>query len=128
MKLTDKNVLKWLKAIKCCRLDNMISDMDDNEIEGRSDIQIFADELSYCISKYNDYGDMWYEELAHSKALLKYTKNGKVIPLDSITLKPKKGYRPEDILIAKDVVNEYRRMVSRYNKLKQMGVYGRWYD
>ena len=37
MKLTDKNVLKWLKAIKCGRLDNMISYMDDNEIEGRSD-------------------------------------------------------------------------------------------
>lgn len=128
MKLTDKNVLKWLKALKCGRLEITIKYIGDSEIEGRSDIQIFADELSYCISKYNDDGDMWYEDLAHSKELLKETKNGKVIPLDSTTLKPKNGYRPEDILIAKDVVNEYRRMVSRYNKLKQMGVYGRWYD
>ena len=128
MKITDKNVLKWLKAINCGRLYTMIEYICDSEIEGRSDIQIFADELSYCISKYNDDGDMWYEELVHSKELLKETKNGKVIPLDRTTLKPKNGYRPEDILIAKDVVNEYRRMVSRYNKLKQMGVYGRWYD
>lgn len=128
MTIKDKNVLRWLKTINCGRLNSMIMYMGDNEIEGRSDIQIFADELSYCISKYNDYGDMWYEELSHSKAVLRYTKNGKVLPLDRTTLKPKNGYRPEDITIAKDVVNEYRRMVSRYNKLKQMGVYGRWYD
>lgn len=127
MTITDKNVIKWLKAIGCCALYEMIEYITDAEIDNRSDIQVFADELSYCISNYNEEGHLWQEVLQQARELMRETKNGKVIPLDHRTLKPKNGYRPEDITIAKDTINEYKRMLYRYNKLRQMGIYGKWY-
>jgi len=105
----------------------MVDNYPDDEREGRSDIQFFADELSYAISNYNENGHCWHDDLIESRELLRETKNGKVIPLDPKTLKPCRGYRPSDIDIAKSVVNEYRRMVYRYDQLKKAGVYGRWY-
>lgn len=126
MKLTDKNVLKWLKAIKCYDLEEMIDYISESDIEGRSDMQIFTDELSYCISNYNEDGHTWHDDLEHSRELLRETKQGKVIPYDSKTLKPKNGYYPSDISIAKKVVNEYKRMLYRYKQLNKLGYYGKW--
>ena len=127
MTITDNNVIKWLKAIGSFHLYEMIEYITDAEIEGRSDIQVFADELSYCISNYNEEGHMWHEDLQQARELMRETKNGKVIPLDHRTLKPKNGYWPSEITIAKDIILEYKRMLSRYNKLRQMGIYGKWY-
>ena len=55
------------------------------------------------------------------------TKNGKCIPLDPRTLKPKYGYRPHDIASAKSTVNEYRRMLYRYEQLQKEGITGAWF-
>ena len=126
MKLTDKNVLKWLKAINCLELEEHIDYISESEVEGRNDIQVFTDELSYCISNYNEDGHIWHDDLERSKELLRETKQGTVIPYDSKTLKPKSGYRPSDIAIAKNVVNEYKRMLYRYKQLNKLGYYGKW--
>lgn len=127
MKIKDKQVLKWLKSIGCLELDERIADYPEDERDGRSDIQFFADELSYALDNYNEDGHCWHEDLEQSRELLRKTKNGKCIPLDPKTLKPKYGYRPSDIASAKNTVNEYRRMVYRYDQLKKAGIYGRWF-
>ena len=126
MKLTDKNVLKWLKAINCLELEEHIDDMNEQELDGRSEIQLFADELSWYLSNYEEAGHCWHDSLIEAKELLKETKNGKNIPLDSKTLKPKLGYGPWEIQGAKDIVNEYKRMLYRYNQLNKLGYYGKY--
>ena len=127
MKITDQNVKKWLKAIACEELYEMVDNYPDDEREDRSDVQFFADELSYCISNYNEDGHCWHDDLEESRRILRETKNGKVIPLDPRTLKPKRGYWPSDIACCKSTVNEYRRMVYRYDQLRKAGIYGRWF-
>lgn len=127
MRIKDKQVLKWLKSIGCLELDERIADYPEDEREGRSDIQFFADELSYALDNYNEDGHCWHEDLEQSRELLRKTKNGKCIPLDPKTLRPKYGYRPSDIESAKNTVNEYRRMVYRYNQLMKAGIFGKWW-
>lgn len=128
MKITDKNVKKWLKAISCEELEEMLETYPEDEIDGRSEIELFTDELSYAISCYEESGHCWNEDLEQSRELLRETKNGKVIPLDPRTLRPKYGYKPNDIDAAKRTVNEYRRMKYRYKKLREAGYYGQWAD
>lgn len=126
MTLTDAKVIKWLRAINCLELEEHIDYISDDEIDGRSDVQIFTDELSYCISNYEEDGHAWHDDLKSSKELLRKTKNGTVIPYDNRTLKPKSGYRPSDIAAANSVVNEYNRMLYRYKQLNKLGYYGKW--
>ena len=127
MKIKDKQVLKWLKSIGCLELDERIADYPEDERDGRSDVQFFADELGDALDNYNEDGHCGNEDLEQSRELLRKTKNGKCIPLDPKTLRPKYGYRPSDIESAKNTVNEYRRMVYRYDQLKKAGIYGRWF-
>lgn len=126
MTIKDKNVKRWLKMLNSPDIDEHIEYMDEADVDGRTDIQLFADELSWCISNYNEDGHCWHDGLDQAKELLRETKNGTQIPLDPRTLKPKYGYSQWDIQAAKNTVNEYKRMVSRYNKLKQAGYKGRW--
>lgn len=105
----------------------MIESYPEDELDDRSEIQLFTDELSYAISNYNEDGHVWHDDLVESRRLLQETKNGKVIPLDPRTLKPRNGYRPSDIESAKYVVNEYKRMVYRYDRLKKAGYIGYWW-
>lgn len=126
MLVTDKNVKKWLKAIGSERLYEMVETYPENELDGRSEIQLFADELSYLISCYNEDGNYWRDDLEYCKEVLRITKNGKVIPIDSRTFKPLRGYWPHDIETAKSFVNTYRRMSYRYQKLNEAGIYGKW--
>lgn len=126
----DKRIQKWLDIIGCYELEERIEGIlgDENTLDGRTEMQVFADELSYCISCYNEDGHCWHDDLVQARELLRETKNGTKIPLDSRTLKPKQGYRPYDIDTAKRIVEEYKRMVYRYNQLKRAGVYGKWWD
>lgn len=127
MKITDKNVKKWLKAIDCEELTEMVESYPEDELDGRSEIQVFTDELSYAISNYNEDGHCWHDDLLQARALLRETENGRRIPVDLETFKPRRGYMPYDIESAKHTVNEYKRMVYRYNQLKKAGYFGRWY-
>ena len=126
MKITDKNVKKWIKAIGSEQLYEMVEGYPENELDGRSEIQLFTDELSYAISNYEEDGHVWHDDLEDARELLRETKNGKVIPVDPRTFKPRRGYWPSDIESAKNTVNEYRRMKYRYKKLNEAGYFGRW--
>lgn len=46
MNITDKTVLSELKRIRCGELNESIDGYPEDERDGRSDMQVFADELS----------------------------------------------------------------------------------
>ena len=126
MTIKDKNVIRWLKVLDSPEMDEYFEYIDETEVNWRTDVQLLADELSWCISNYTNSSHYWHDDLHYAKTILRKSINGTQIPLDPVTLKPKYGYSPWNIKIAKNTVNEYRRMVSRYNKLKQAGYIGRW--
>jgi hypothetical protein len=125
MKITDKSVKRWLRTINCLELYERIDEYPEDERDGRSDIQFFADELSYAIENYNESGHCWNEDLEESRRILRETRNGKCNPLYADTLRPK--YRPSEIESAKSTVNEYNRMTYRYAQLKKEGITGSWW-
>lgn len=127
MKLTDKNVIRMLKKVRSYQLEESVEQYPDNERDGRTDMEFFADELSYHVSCYCEDGHVWKEDLDEARAKLRETKNGKVIPLNKRTLKPLYGYYPSDIQIARDTINEFNRLVRLLKKLQSMGEYGKWY-
>lgn len=124
MKITDQEVLKMLKKVRCADLENDVFDYPDDERDGRSDKQFFADELSYIISCYEETGHTLCEDLEESREILRVTKNGKVIPLWQSTLKPM--YSNSRIQIARNVINEYNRLKRLSKRLREQGIIGKW--
>lgn len=123
MNITDKNVLKELKRVKSYELEESLATYPDDERDGRTDVQMLADECSYILSNFSEDGHVLCDELERAKEIIKETKNGKQIPL-RMDLKP--IYRPSDIQNARDIINEHRRLQSCMKRLNQQGVYGRW--
>lgn len=86
-------------------------DADDN----RTDMEILKEELDYLLEMYEDKGTWQNEEYTHAKKLLKETQNGKVIPLDIVTFKPK--IPMSDIERARDIVAEKERLKALKRKI-----------
>ena len=103
-----------------------VNDYPDDERDGRSDLEFLADEVSWHLSCYNEDGHYWKEDLEEAKEILKETKNGKVIPLFTDTLKP--VYSAWKIDRAKEQIKEYRRLVNCMKRLNAKGYYGRWWN
>lgn len=127
MKLTDETAIKLLKKVDAPCLEERIESYPDDEREGRSDMQMLADELSYYYSLFMDDDCIWYEDLKDARAKLRKTNNGKRIPLDPSTFKPKYGYWPSDIRDARNLVNEVARVKRLGKKLQSMDYYGDYY-
>lgn len=128
MKITDPKVIQIIKRLNDSILTETIESYPDNERDGRSDMEFLADEISYQISLYNEDGHNWKEDLKEARRKLRETWNGKVIPLDKDTFKPKRGYSQTDIQWCKDMVNGYLRLVRAMKRLQDKGFYGSWYQ
>jgi hypothetical protein len=126
MVVTDNRVQGWLMEIDFPRLFEQMDDVQVDEYP--SEIQAFADELSYAIGIFNDDSTVWYATLRSAKNLLRDTNNGTTIPLDADTFKPKVGYTPKDFSNAQDIIDTYNRMVDVYRQLKKLGYHGQWWD
>ncbi len=124
MIITDKEVLKELNRVKCFDLDESLETYPEDERDGRSDMQMLADECSYILSNYEEDGHLFCESLESARETIRVTKNGKQIPLWSSTLKPK--YRPSDITLAREIINEHRRLQNPMKRLNAKGFYGKW--
>jgi hypothetical protein len=113
MKITDAKVKAELRRIRSNELNydlyELIED-DADDIKGRSEWEVFLQELEYITYCFEESGHMFYEDLENAQYILKETKNGKEIPLDPYTLKPKVGFYPYNIESARNTVNEYRRL------------------
>lgn len=124
MKITDTEVLKELKRVKSFDLDEDLETYPEDERDGRTDLQMLADEVSYILSCYQEDGHVLCESLEESKEILRRTKNGKVIPLWKSTLKP--VYRESQIQMSRDIINEHRRLQNLYKRLQARGLRGKW--
>lgn len=125
MNITDKQVQKWIDKLSDYTLEESIRTLPEEEREGRSDIQIFADELSYELSKYHEDGWEQKEDLEEARRILRETENGKANPIDFETFRLK--YTKLEILQAKEEVRRERSLAYRLKKLNEMGIYGAWY-
>ncbi len=126
MKLTDQRAINIYKRLKCAELVESIDDYPEDERDGRDDLQILIDEISYFRSNFEEDGHVLKEDLDLSKELLRETKNGKSIPLDPKTLKPKYGYYPYNIDSAKGTIAEYKQLQYYEKRLNDLGYFGKW--
>lgn len=120
MKITDKEVLKQLKIVRCSELEVNIINTSEDEVEGRSDMRILKDELEYLLSLYDEGGTCHSEDLEQAREYIKETKNGKQFKLDAND--PVRSIKRAQIRFkqAKNTVNEYNRLKSLEKRLKEM--------
>lgn len=127
MKLTDKTALALLKRVRSYELEEDIEGYPENERDGRTDLEMLADEVGYLFSMYSEDGCLHKDDLAEAKAKLRRTNHGKFIPIDPKTMKPLRGFWESDIQTAKDLVNEVNRLKRLGTKLQGMGYYSCWW-
>lgn len=126
MNFTDTTVKRIYNNLKCAELRDSLDSYPEDERNGREDLQILAEEINYYRSCYEEDGHALNYSLLEAKELLKETRNGKCIPIDKVTLKPKRGYAPYDIESAKYVVAEYKQLQYYEKQLKEKGYRGNW--
>lgn len=124
MIIADKRVLRELKRVKSFELEESLLTYPECERDGKSDMQMLADECSYVLSNFEEEGHVLFDDLERAKEIIKETKNGKEMPLWASTLRPK--YRPSDIQCARDTINEHRRLKACMKRLNEQGFFGRW--
>lgn len=128
MKITDKVVIRELNIVRSLDLEESISNYPERERNGRSDMQFLADEVSYRISLYKE-ETATAEEYEEAQRFLRETSNGKKMPYYA-TFPPKPKYSELGLQnktrLAKDIVNEYRRLQALMKRLNDKGYYGRW--
>ena len=56
MNITDKEVLKELKRVRSGELEDSVFDYPENDRDGRSDMQVLTDELSWILSNFKEDG------------------------------------------------------------------------
>jgi len=126
MIIQDKDVKRWIRVANCIELTESIENFPEDERDGRSDLQILADEVSYRLSLYTEGGTCTGAEYEEAIQLLKKVRGGKIPCWNTIPPIPK--YTPVQLenktKEAKAVVNEYKRLVSLMSRLNKRGYYG----
>ena len=127
MLIQDKDVKRWLKIANCMELTESMETFPENERDGKSDLQILADEVSYRLSLYTEEGTCTGEEYKEAVQFLKEVRGGKIPCWNTIPPTPK--YTPIQLQNrtreAKAVVNEYKRLVSLMSRLNEHGYHVR---
>ena len=108
MKITDKVVLSELKKVRSAELEENLETFPEKERDGKSDLEIFCDEVYYLSDMYIELGTRLYNDLKWAREIMKKTRRGKVMPLDNRTLHPK--YSKCDVNLASEITNEVQRL------------------
>ena len=120
MKITDKEVLRQLKIVRCSDLEESIRTFPEDEVDGKSDMEILKNELDYLLSLYEEGGTVHSEDLEQAREFIRETKNGKVIPCYN-TIPPTPKYSVTRLKLeldrAKNTINEYNRLMSLQKRL-----------
>ena len=124
MNITDPKVLAHLSAVRSTELEETLSDYPEDERDGRSDMQMLADEAGYLYSLYSEEGSGHRDDLLEAKRVLRAAKNGKAIPLSLPSLAPK--YSNSTIRESREIVNEHRRLANLIKRLEKAGYSSRW--
>lgn len=121
MKLTDKSAITALKKVRIYDLEQMIEDYPEDEVDGRSDWEMIANEAGWLLDALNEDGNANHDALEEARELIRETKNGTVFHglLTSVQLEHER-LRVQD---ARDFINMYNRLKAFVKKLKGMGLY-----
>lgn len=128
MTITDAWVLNELRKLGDEYLREDVEGYPEDERDGRTDIEFFADEVSYFLSLYHEEGHDWEFDLKQAKKLIRETKDGKCIPISIETFRPLAGYNERDIQRARDIIETHDRLKAELKKLQKKEIYGRWYQ
>lgn len=121
MRLTDPEAIKALRKANLCELEDMISDYPEDEVDGRTDWEMIANEAGWLLDSCISDGCARHDDILECRRILRKTDYGKSLLLNARTLRP--IYDSETIRIAKNTINEYNRLVRFVAKLKKMGLY-----
>lgn len=125
MRITDKAAIILLKKLNSSELWERVYSYPEDERDGRSDMQMLADEAGYMLSLFEEDGTAHHDDLKLCRHILNRTKYGKVMPIYFPSMKP--VYNLSDIQTAKDVVNEYNRLKRFVKRMEKNGYYSQWY-
>lgn len=125
MVFTDKEAIKRLEKLRVLEVEESIDVYPEDERDGRSDMQMLADEAGYILSLFEEDEHAYNDALRESRYILNRTKYGKAIPISPITLKP--VYMSSDIWSSKEIVNAYNRLKRFVKRMAEDGYYSRWY-
>ena len=117
MKFTDEKAIAILKRVGICELDEAIDDYPEQERDGRSDMQMLADETSLILSLFSE-DTSHRDDLEWAKEIInKSRRKGAAFS----------GFvKVSDLQTAKNVLNEHRRLVNLESRLRKMGYRGKW--
>lgn len=116
MKLTNPDAIKALKKVRCCELEDMLSDYPESDVDGRSDWEMIANEAGWLLSAFNEYETAHHEDLEEARHIINVYNACK---RSGYAFK----YKPHEIQTARDTINEYNRLTRFVAKLKSMGLY-----
>ena len=88
-------------------LENNLDSFPEEERDGKSDMEIFCDEVYYLIDMYIEPGTRQYNDLKWAREIMKKTKRGTVIPVD---LNFNSKYSQCDVDLASEITNEVKRL------------------
>lgn len=125
MILKDKDAKRWLKICDCPALSESVESFPEEERDGKSDLQILADEVGYRLDLYTEEGNWVEEEYKEAVEFLKDFKRGKIPCWNTLPPIPKYTLAQLEVKAsdAKAVVNEYKRLKSLMKRLSERGYY-----
>ena len=88
MKITDKNVLDYLKQINSTELRESILYYPEDEVGDKTEMEVFIECLDWLLYKYNCDSYVQYYVLKDAIDIVMKTENGTVIPMDIDTFEP----------------------------------------
>lgn len=120
MIITDKEVLRQLRIVRIPELREHIESYEEDEIEGRTQMEILKEEAEYLLyDMYNEEGNIYGDDLREAREWLRETKNGTQYRL--LSLEPSFITQCENkTLRAKNTVNEYKRLCNLVERLRRM--------
>lgn len=118
MKFTDEKAKKIFNRIKCDEVSESIETFQEEERDGRTDLEIINEEVDYFLEMFEEDGTVFSEELENAKAVMKETENGKYIPLRLYDLKPK--YAKWEVEACKRTISEYRQLKRISKRVKEL--------
>lgn len=115
MKITDKNVLDYLKQINSTELRESILYYPEDEVGDKTEMEVFIECLDWLLYKYNCDSYVQYYVLKDAIDIVMKTENGTVIPMDIDTFEP--TFEKEEIEDAINIVEFSNTLNDVYEKV-----------
>ena len=126
MKITDKEVKRQLNIVNMPELEESVYTYPEDERDGRSDMQILADECSYFVSMYSEGGTVFSDDYEDALEYIKETRRGTRFTVDANNMARSLARAKQKYEDSKRIVNEYKRLVNLKKRLEAKGYCGRW--